>query len=86
MYKIMILLNNFSSETTRPIYAKFLVGPTVEIGLRVVQMVMLNRLSCPYVIIIIIIINIILLQNQKCSISNDPFISCNDKIGKKNFA
>ena len=35
MYKIMILLNNFSSETTWPIFTKFHVDPIVETGLRV---------------------------------------------------
>ena len=30
LYKIMILLNNFSSETTVPISTKFHVDPTVE--------------------------------------------------------
>ena len=34
MYK-MILLNNYSSETTWPISNKFNVDPTVETGLRV---------------------------------------------------
>ena len=35
MYKIMILLNKFSSETTCPISTKLHVDPTVETGLRV---------------------------------------------------
>ena len=35
MYKIMILLNNFSYETTGPVFTKFHVEPTVEMGLRV---------------------------------------------------
>ena len=36
MYKIMILLNTFASEISRPIISiKFLVDPTVEKGLRV---------------------------------------------------
>ena len=35
MYKVMILLNNFSSEATWPIFTKFQVDPTVETGLRV---------------------------------------------------
>ena len=35
MYKIMILLNTFSSEVSLPISTKVHVGPTVETGLRV---------------------------------------------------
>ena len=35
MYKIMILLNTFSSEISWPISTKFHVDPTVEMGLRV---------------------------------------------------
>ena len=35
MYKIMILLNTFSSEISWPIFIKFHVDPTVETGLRV---------------------------------------------------
>ena len=35
MYKIMILLNNFSSETTWPVFTKFHVDPSFEIGFRV---------------------------------------------------
>ena len=35
MYKIMILLNTFSSEISWPISTKFHVDPTVETGLRV---------------------------------------------------
>ena len=34
MYKIMILLNTFSSEIGRPISTKFHFDPTVETGLR----------------------------------------------------
>ena len=30
MYKVIISLNNFSSETTQPIFIKFHVAPTVE--------------------------------------------------------
>ena len=35
MCKIMMLLNNFSSETILPIFTTFHVDSTVEIGLRV---------------------------------------------------
>ena len=35
MYKIMILLNTFSSEISWPISTKLIVSPTVEMGLRV---------------------------------------------------
>ena len=35
MFKIIILLSNFSSETTWPIFTKFYVDPTVDIGLKV---------------------------------------------------
>ena len=35
MYKIMILLNTFSSEISLPISTKVHVDPTVEMGLRV---------------------------------------------------
>ena len=35
MYKIMILLNTFSSEIGWPISTKFHVNPTVEMGVRV---------------------------------------------------
>ena len=34
-YKIMILLNTFSSEISWPISTKFHIDPTVETGLRV---------------------------------------------------
>ena len=35
MYKIVILLNTFSSEISWPVSTKFHVNPTVETGLRV---------------------------------------------------
>ena len=35
MYKIIILLNTFSSEISWPISTNFHVDPTVEMGLRV---------------------------------------------------
>ena len=35
MFKIMILLNNFSSEVTWSVFTKFHVDPTVETGMKV---------------------------------------------------
>ena len=35
MYKIMVLLNNFSSENTWPVFTKFHVDPIVETGLKI---------------------------------------------------
>ena len=45
MYKIMILLNNFSSGTTWPIFTKFHVDPNVEMGLRVCSNTVYNHMT-----------------------------------------
>ena len=80
--KIMILLNTFSSQISWPISTKFHVDPTAETGLRVC-----SNGHTPLTVMhiyskIMITKNThILLHNQELS-NGDPFISCNDRIGK----
>ena len=66
MYKIMILLNTFSSEISWPISTKFHVDPTVETGLRVCSNSHTPLTVMPiYGKIMIIKKHILLLQNQE---------------------
>ena len=85
-YKIMILWNTFSSEISWLISIKFHVDPSVEMGLRVCS----NHHAPLTVMPIYDKIMIIKKKKQKntfffttkdCS-NDDPFISCNDRIGK----
>ena len=81
MHKIMILLNNFSSETTWPIFTKFHVDPMVEMGLSLFKWS--RSIDC--------LVRIWLKNNNKNTFfffktknfsNDDPFISCDDRIGK----
>ena len=75
MYKIMKY-----SETTWPNFHQITCWSYCWNGdWEFVQMVMLHRLSCPYMVKNNNIKQF-LLQNQDCL--NDPFISCNDRIRK----
>ena len=83
MYEVMLLLNNFSSETTWPVFIKFHVNPTVERGLSVC--------SNGYAPLTVMPIYCKKKKNNQTRFSsskprtaqNDgPFISCNDRIGK----
>ena len=71
MYKIMILLNIFSSETTWPIFDRFHGDPT---GLRICSNGHAPLTGMPIYGKILIIKNAFFLD--------DPFISCNNRIGK----
>ena len=80
MYKIKILLSNFSSETTSPISTKCHVDLTVETELRVCS----NAHSLLTVIPIYrktIIINTFFFKTKNCS-NDDPVSSCNVRIEK----
>ena len=72
---IMILLNN-SLETTWPISAKFHADPTVETGRRVC-----SNAYAPSTVMPIYGKNTFFFKPKNCS-NDDPFISCNDRIGK----
>ena len=98
MYKIMILLNAFSSEISWPISTKFHVDPAVETGLRICSNGHASLTVLP-------IYGKIMTKKKKKkkktkkkdkkkqktffffktkTFSNDdPFISCNGRIGKK---
>ena len=83
MYKIMILLNTFSSEISWPISTKFCVCPTVETGLRVCSNGHAPLTITPiYGEIMIIKENILFFFKTKNCSNDDPFNSCNDRIGK----
>ena len=75
MYKIMILLNTFSSEISWPISTKFHVDPTVERGLKVC-----SNGHAP-LILMPIYGKMMIIKTKNCS-NDDPFFSCNDRIGK----
>ena len=86
MYRIMILLNTFSSEIIWPISTKFHVDPTVETGLKVcsnghAQLIIMPIYGKIMIIIIIIIKTFFFFKTKTCS-NDGPFISCNDRIGK----
>ena len=66
MYKIMIFLNN-SSETNWPISTKFHIDPTAEMLFRVC-----SNDHAP--------LNV--MSKTKNCFNDDPFISCNDRIGR----
>ena len=68
MYRIRILLNNFSSETTCPVSTKFHAEPTVETGLRVCSngqapLTVMPIYGKQIIIIIIIIIIMIMIKH-----------------------
>ena len=79
MYKIMILLNTFSSEISWPIFTKFHVNPTVETGLRVCSNGHAPLTVMPVYDKIMILKktnkqkHILLLQTKTC-LNDDPFI------------
>ena len=81
MYKIMILLNNFSSETTWPVFTKFHVDLAVETGLRDCS----NGHASLTVMSIyskkVIIKNTFFFKTKNCS-NDNPIISCYDRIEK----
>ena len=77
MYEIMILLNNFSSATTWPIFTKFYVDPTIETGWKVCS----NGHALSYTVKKKSLKNTFFFFKTK-NCSDDPFISCNDKTGK----
>ena len=82
MYKIMILLNTFSSEISWPISTKFHVDPTVETGLKVCSNGHAPLTVMPiYGKMMIMIKNTFFFKTKNCS-NDDPFISCNDRTGK----
>ena len=64
MYKIMIVLNSFSSEISSQISTKFLVDPTVETELRVSSNGHAPLTVKPIYGKIMIIKHILLLKNQ----------------------
>ena len=82
MYKIMILLNTFSSEICWPMSTEFHIDPTVVMGLTVCSNVhgplivmpiygnYVNKKNTFYIF-----------KTKNCS-NDDPFISCSDRIGK----
>ena len=77
MYKIMILLNTFSSEISLPVFTKFHVNSAVEMGLRV-------SLTGHMPLTVMPIYDKKKKnkkKNKNCS-NDDPFISFNDRIGK----
>ena len=82
MYKVMILLNTFSSEIGWPISTKFHVDPTIETGLKVCSNGHASLTVMPiYGKMMVIIKTTFFFKTKNCS-NDDPFISCNDRIGK----
>ena len=82
MYKIIILLNTFSSEISWPISTKFHVHPTVETGFKVCSNGHAPLTVMPiYSKMMIIIKTTFFFKTKNCS-NNDAFISCNDRSGK----
>ena len=77
----MILLNN-SSENTWPISTKFKVNPTVVTGLRVCSNGHAPSTVMPIYGKKMIIKNTFFFFKTKNCSNYDPFISCNDSIGK----
>ena len=82
MYKIMILLNTFSSEISWPISTKFHVDPTVETGLKVCSNGHTPLTVMPiYGKMMLIKKNTFFFKTKNCS-NDDPFICCDGRIGK----
>ena len=83
MYKSMILLNNFSSETTWPVSTKFHVAPTVEMGLRVC-----SNGHAPLTVMPLYMVKKKWWKihssssKPRTALTDNPFISCNDRIEK----
>ena len=82
----MILLNTFSSEISWPIFTKFHVNPTIETEWGVCSNGHAPLIVLPIYSKIMVIkkkkkITFFLFKTKNCS-NDDPFISCNDRIGK----
>ena len=82
MYIIMILLKTFSSEISWSISTNFHVNPTVETGLRVCSNGHARLTVMPIYGKIMVIKNntFFVFKTKNCS-NDDPFISCNNRIG-----